>query len=196
MSRNGAVTTTLVLLILTGGTGAAQGQEPQQRLALDIVPLTDLSAFRSPSRNWRIAGGVVARSDRPDSLITSAGHAVLVNLPAPSQEENLFTVWEHGDLELDLEFLVPKGSNSGVYLQGRYELQLRDSWGSGTRRSRPWAGFTSAGIPRGARAGRDSMDILLSSMPAGPQGSGSVSGSCSGLPGSPVQDSGLLVLTP
>ena len=39
------------------------------------------------------------------------------------------TNWEHGDIILDLEVMIPKGSNSGIYLQGRYEVQLLDSWG-------------------------------------------------------------------
>lgn len=34
-----------------------------------------------------------------------------------------------GDALLHLEFLLPKGSNSGVYLQGRYEVQIFDSFG-------------------------------------------------------------------
>jgi len=37
---------------------------------------------------------------------------------------------EHGDLDLDLDFMMAKGSNSGIYLQGRYEIQLNDSWGN------------------------------------------------------------------
>ena len=42
---------------------------------------------------------------------------------------NLVTTWEHGDIELELEVMLPKGSNSGIFLQGRYEVQLYDSWG-------------------------------------------------------------------
>jgi len=34
------------------------------------------------------------------------------------------------DHELHVEFRVPKGGNSGVYLQGRYELQVADSEGA------------------------------------------------------------------
>ena len=33
------------------------------------------------------------------------------------------------DCELHIEFNVPPGSNSGVYLQGRYEVQVHDSYG-------------------------------------------------------------------
>lgn len=35
-----------------------------------------------------------------------------------------------GDVELYLEFLIPKGANSGVYLHGLYEVQIFDSYGS------------------------------------------------------------------
>jgi hypothetical protein len=36
---------------------------------------------------------------------------------------------EHGDIDLELEFMMDKGSNAGVYLQSRYEIQMFDSWG-------------------------------------------------------------------
>ena len=42
---------------------------------------------------------------------------------------NLMTEAEYGDVELHLEFCIPKHSNSGVYLQGRYEVQVYDSFG-------------------------------------------------------------------
>lgn len=43
---------------------------------------------------------------------------------------NLVTDEKFGDTELYLEFMIPKGSNSGVYLQGLYEIQVFDSYGS------------------------------------------------------------------
>ena len=30
---------------------------------------------------------------------------------------------------MHIEFVVPEGSNSGVYFMGRYEIQILDSWG-------------------------------------------------------------------
>ena len=34
-----------------------------------------------------------------------------------------------GDHELHIEYVVPEGSNSGIYLRGRYEIQMLDSYG-------------------------------------------------------------------
>ena len=42
---------------------------------------------------------------------------------------NLVTVQKFDDFKLHLEFRVPKESNSGVYLRGRYELQIDDATG-------------------------------------------------------------------
>jgi len=43
---------------------------------------------------------------------------------------NLVTDEKFGDTELYLEFMLAKGSNSGVYLHGLYEVQIFDSFGS------------------------------------------------------------------
>ncbi|MEZ4848004.1 MAG: family 16 glycoside hydrolase [Bacteroidia bacterium] len=53
---------------------------------------------------------------------------MLTNLPTEGGK-NIFTTFEHGDIDLEIDFLMPKGSNSGIYLMGRYEIQLFDSWG-------------------------------------------------------------------
>jgi hypothetical protein len=42
---------------------------------------------------------------------------------------DLLTTTEYGDCELHVEFTVSKGSNSGVYFQGQYEVQILDSYG-------------------------------------------------------------------
>lgn len=43
---------------------------------------------------------------------------------------NLVSDRKFGDIELYLEFMLAKGSNSGVYLHSLYEVQIFDSWGS------------------------------------------------------------------
>lgn len=42
---------------------------------------------------------------------------------------NLRTVQEFRDFKLHVEWKIPKGSNSGIYLRGRYETQVADDYG-------------------------------------------------------------------
>jgi hypothetical protein len=51
---------------------------------------------------------------------------VLVN---ESVGGNLVTTEKFDDFKLSLEFRYPEGSNSGIYLRGRYEVQIEDNFG-------------------------------------------------------------------
>ena len=51
-------------------------------------------------------------------------------LRSPKSGANLVTDRSFTDFKLHIEFRYPKGSNSGVYLRGRYEVQVIDSKGS------------------------------------------------------------------
>jgi hypothetical protein len=66
--------------------------------------------------------------DNPKAFTAAPGTGAFLNSPA-AKTSDLFTEVEHGDCELHIEFCVPQGSNSGVYLQGQYEIQILDSWG-------------------------------------------------------------------
>jgi hypothetical protein len=103
----------------------------QPSLPPEPVQLDSPAAFQVLPPNWQLAGGLGGDPRREKTLTPRDGTGVLVCNPGREKEKrgHLFTAWEHGDLELELEFLLPPGSNSGVYLQGRYEVQLFDSWG-------------------------------------------------------------------
>lgn len=95
------------------------------------IPLNDLSAFQSATPNWRIVGTVRADLNKANTLVTEKGTGILANLPADAtfgQKYNLLTNLQHGDADLELDYMMAPKSNSGVYLQGRYEVQLFDSW--------------------------------------------------------------------
>lgn len=74
------------------------------------------------------------RGEPNDSHLASwcALNGVLVNVP-PAQEGqhgiDLISDTVLGSHELYIEFMVPQGSNSGVYLIGQYEIQVFDSYG-------------------------------------------------------------------
>jgi len=50
-------------------------------------------------------------------------------LKSPHSGANLVSDKSFTDFKLHIEFRYPKGSNSGVYLRGRYEVQIEDSKG-------------------------------------------------------------------
>ena len=79
--------------------------------------------------NWRTAGGVYANHQRLGHLEPTEGQGVLVNLPDDQHQSDLTTSWEHADLDLSLDFMLPKGGHSRLFLQGRYAIELVDSWG-------------------------------------------------------------------
>ncbi len=101
----------------------------QSILPPEPVRLDSLAAFKSPTANWQLAGGLGGDPRHDKTLTATEGVGILVNNPRDNAKGHLVTAWEHGDLELDVDFLLTTGSNSGIYLQSRYEVQLFDSWG-------------------------------------------------------------------
>ncbi|WP_207435914.1 3-keto-disaccharide hydrolase [Sabulibacter ruber] len=106
------------------------------------VPLQDLSSFQNPGKTWQVVGEVSADLAEENKLILSKGTGVLVNMPTKKNKgQDLLTAFEHGNVDLELDFMMAKGSNSGIYLQGRYEVQLLDSWGSTARSANSLGGI-------------------------------------------------------
>ena len=99
--------------------------------AQQTIPLTDLSAFDRPSTNWTIEQVIKARPT-DTSFQVSSGKGVLLNTLRHGKykrTDDLKFNLNHGDIHFMMDFMLPKGANSGIYLQGRYEVQLFDSWG-------------------------------------------------------------------
>lgn len=108
------------------GTAFVSGQQLTDQSGVNLM---DLSSFKSPGQTWSLAGGVTANLLEQNVLNTTKGTGILVNLPTKKNNgSDLLTIGEHGDLVLELDYLLAKGANSGIYLQGIYELQLEDSW--------------------------------------------------------------------
>jgi Domain of Unknown Function (DUF1080) len=140
----------LLVTVLTLSVALAQPSP------LTSLPLSDLSAFRPQAGNWQIVGDVsmdpnvdihppaappveVSKKGKksrpgpapahPQAVTFQSGAGILLNLNDDKKKDQLITNLGHGDIYLELEVMLPKGSNSGIYLQGRYEVQLLDSWG-------------------------------------------------------------------
>jgi Domain of Unknown Function (DUF1080) len=96
------------------GTRAPSLRRPGQPTWGEPVTLfngTSLDAWKPvgrPENQWSAVGGILQNA---------------------KSGANLVTVQKFDDFKLHLEFRVPKDSNSGVYLRGRYELQVDDAAG-------------------------------------------------------------------
>ncbi|MEO5893087.1 MAG: DUF1080 domain-containing protein [Ferruginibacter sp.] len=70
---------------------------------------TDLKGWHAQGENqWLVEGGI---------------------LRSPKTGSNLISDKAYTDFKLHIEFRIPKESNSGIYLRGRYEVQVADSKG-------------------------------------------------------------------
>jgi len=95
---------------------------------------TDLKGWRAqdPAKphEWAAAKGI--RFDRmynPKSLFFLGESGDRMINGKAGRTQNIVTDEKFGDVELYLEFMIPKGANSGVYLHGLYEIQILDSFG-------------------------------------------------------------------
>jgi len=85
--------------------------------------------WKTTLKGWIQADAVELDEKNPRRLKATPGKGgVLVNGKA-GRERDLVTKQAFGDVEVELEFLIGKRSNSGVKFQGVYEIQMTDSHG-------------------------------------------------------------------
>ncbi|MEQ8767772.1 MAG: DUF1080 domain-containing protein [Planctomycetota bacterium] len=63
--------------------------------------------------------GAIGFEERGEELVNVGGEGA----------RDLVSKYAFGDVDVHVEFMLPQGGNSGVYLMGRYEVQLLDSSG-------------------------------------------------------------------
>jgi 3-keto-disaccharide hydrolase len=73
---------------------------------VSLIDQSGLTGWRTPNKGWTVSSGVLKSVGAADNLVSTA---------------------TFNDFKLHVEFRLPKGSNSGVYLRGRYEVQIEDS---------------------------------------------------------------------
>lgn len=112
-----------ICLVIAGIFSVSMAQAEEW---IELLKSEPIESFRKPTAKWAEFGNAFLNAQRPKELSTEPGTGVIYN---GGKTNNILTKMEHGDAEIHIEFMVPEGSNSGVYFQGRYEIQVLDSWG-------------------------------------------------------------------
>ena len=140
--------TTFIRGVEWAATGAVTYPVPEQFPSPDAILLTETPAEEKAWRldmldahsfaywtsrsggahQWSQVGEAGLEPADDTRIAVSEGRGTFYNGPNGNTSD-IYTVWECGDCKLHIEFMMPKGSNSGVYFMGRYEVQILDSWG-------------------------------------------------------------------
>ena len=110
---------------------------------VNLISNVGLAAWKKqPAHDWQIVGEVGLDPNNDKALVAKPGAGVLYNGPK-GRTHDVDSDAEFGDIAFHCEFMVSKGSNSGVYFMGSYELQIFDSFGM---TQSPYPGIECAGI--------------------------------------------------
>lgn len=127
--------------------GAATGADEKGQA---IMPFNgsnlDGWKLRNPAKpSWQV-GTATVDDKKPASFEFKSEGQELVNVKGGGSD--IYTDATFGDVRVELEFMVPKGSNSGVYLMGNYEVQILDSYGRAKVGPGDLGGLYGASAPR------------------------------------------------
>jgi hypothetical protein len=142
--------------LAVSGTAAETDSLPEApfRSEKGWIPLLngrDLSGWRfdlgadkvaSGITEWFTAASVSWSQESPERLSAAAAPGGIIVNGLEARTMNLVTERKFSDFELYLEFMLARGSNSGVYHHGLYEVQIFDSYGS----TRPLTYSDSGGV--------------------------------------------------
>ncbi len=118
---------TVCLAILSAAAVSVGRQAPA---ADPVQPLNgkDLTGwkFRGGGGGKWTVGTATLKDHAPSEIKALPGGKELINA---ARSLDIYTEAKFGDCLVELEVMVPKGANSGVYLMGNYEVQVLDSFG-------------------------------------------------------------------
>ena len=79
------------------------------------------------SAEWIKAGDAALDPSNPRRLVAKDGSGVLINGKTGKVKSLVTKRWNFRDVELHVEFMVARGSNSGIIFHGNHEIQILDS---------------------------------------------------------------------
>lgn len=139
-----AAAAALNLVRLFSGPAARADEKP-----VEPINGIDLSGWKTKGEasksHWTLGKAALKSSDPAQIEITPGGKD-LINSSGGGVD--LYTEQKFGDVHIELEVMVPRGSNSGIYLMGEYEIQVFDSYGKERPTQQDMGAIYSASVPK------------------------------------------------
>lgn len=103
---------------------------------------------------WTV-GEPSMKAQDPKLFDVKSGPGAMINAAAKHGDSwDIYSTEKFGDIRLELEVMVPKGSNSGIYLMGEYEVQVYDSYGVAKPQPSDMGAIYGATVPKVNAAGK------------------------------------------
>lgn len=116
-----------VAAVLLWGAAWAEDAKP-----IELFNGKDLTGWKlrgDPAKSgWKV-GKAALDPANPQHLLCSEGTEMVNDVKGHGVGLDIYTEQKFGDVHLELELMVAKESNSGIYLMGEYEVQVLDSFG-------------------------------------------------------------------
>jgi len=82
-------------------------------------------------------------------LAAKWGTEAMINLAAEHGDSvDIYSNEKYGDCHIELELMVPKSSNSGIYVMGEYDIQVLDSFGVTEMKASDMGAIYGAAVPK------------------------------------------------
>jgi hypothetical protein len=143
---------TALVLIVTAWTAAPLvAEEKDQGKVVSPFNGKNLDGWKlkKPEGSKWVAGTATLNPENPGQIVVAKADPKVGELiNAERSSVDIFTEQAFGDCTVSLEVMVPKGSNSGIYMMGNYEVQVLDSYGKKTVGAGDIGGIYGAAAPK------------------------------------------------
>jgi len=129
MKRMAGLVLVTAALVVVAAAVVAEGSAKDSGKVITLFNGKDLTGWKirgTKEKSLWVVGTVKVDPDDPKKVVVEAGGTDLID---KARSEDIYTEEEFGDCTISCDVFVPKGSNSGIYPMGRYEVQVCDSYG-------------------------------------------------------------------
>lgn len=114
----------LLLLLTSASIALAGGESP-----FNGKDLSNWEVKNKAAGKWQVGEAAMSTQDQKQLELKAGGSAMANMVTGHGQGHDISCKDKYGDVRIELEVMVPKGSNSGIYVMGEYEVQVFDSHG-------------------------------------------------------------------